>query len=108
MNLYAIRDVKADTYSVLHPAPSDVIAQRSLTAGAMEPGSALATYPEDYQLYQLGEWEPNSGEIKGLRAPRFVCSVLELVRAARQRAMEQAQEKDQFQKRFAEAGGEVK
>lgn len=108
MNIYALRDVKADTYIALHTVQSDVLAQRSLTEALANPNSDLARYPEDYQLYQLGEWDSNSGEIKGLRTPRFICSAIELARAARERAMQQAQEKAAFDKRFAEAqGGEV-
>lgn len=108
MNLYAIRDVKADTYIALHPMQSDVLAQRGLTEALANPQSDLSRYPEDFQLYQLGEWDSNSGELKSLRAPRFVCSVVELAAAARDRAMKQAQDKADFDKRFAKAqAGEV-
>lgn len=102
MNIYALRDVKADTYIALHTVQSDVLAQRSLTEALANPNSDLARYPEDYQLYQLGEWDSNSGEIKGLRTPRFICSAIELARTARERAMKQALEKAEFDKRFSE------
>lgn len=108
LNLYAIKDVKADTFIALHPMQSDILAQRGLTEALGNQQSDLSRYPEDFQLYQVGEWDSNSAELKSLRTPRFVCSVFELAQAVRERALKQAQDKAAFDKRFAEAAGEVK
>lgn len=102
-NLYALRDVKADNYIALHPMQSDILAKRGLTEALANPNTDMSRYPEDFHLYQLGEWDSVSGELKALRTPRFVCSVTELAESIKERAFRQAQDKAAFDKRFADA-----
>lgn len=84
MKLYAVRDIKADCYTALHPCANDAIAKRSFLEACNDPNSQLVRYPEDYQLYLVGSWEPNSAELKGLPAPKFIASALEVMVAARE------------------------
>lgn len=83
MKLFAVRDVKADAYTALHPCANEAIARRSFMEAAQDTRSELAKYPEDYQLYLVGTWDPSSGEILGERTPKFICSAIEVLNAAR-------------------------
>lgn len=83
MKLYAVRDVKADSFTALHPCANDAIARRSFMEAALDPRSELAKYPEDYQLYCVGAWEPNSGELTSEKTPKFICTAFEVIQVAR-------------------------
>lgn len=83
MKLYAIRDVKADAFSAVHPCATEGVAKRSFAEACFDSKTDLAKYPEDYTLYQIGEFDATSGEILGLPTPKFLCSAVEVIQSSR-------------------------
>jgi len=78
VKIFAIRDKKADSYMVpffQHNAP---LAMRSVAGAMMDDTTSLAQYPDDFDLYELGTYDDQSGELVG-RAPQFICSARSLV-----------------------------
>lgn len=80
MKVYAIRDVKADSFAKPMVIVNEAMAKRGLSEAAAQPGSELSKYAEDYHLYELGAYDPNTGSLTGLPIPKFVCSVSGLLR----------------------------
>lgn len=78
-NLYAVRDVKADSFGSLICAPTKGLATRSFADACADPRSALALYAADYSLYELGTFDPASGGIVGHATPVYVCSAVEMI-----------------------------
>jgi len=77
LKLFAVRDVKGDSFAAPMAIPTVGIAKRSFLESCADKGSPFGRYPEDYQLYQVGEYEPNSGLLKALPNPLFVMSAVE-------------------------------
>jgi len=72
--LFAVRDVKADTFGAPMAIPTEGLAVRSFTEAVLAPNSDLAKYKEDYMLYEIGTYEPNCGLVTALPVPRFIVS----------------------------------
>lgn len=75
--LYAIRDVAIGHYAPPFLARSDAEA-KAMVRDAMEPGSVLARFPRDYQLYRIGEMNEKDGLVDN--KCECVCSVYDLAR----------------------------
>lgn len=82
MKLFAVRDVKADAFGAPMSISTVGLAIRSFSDACCASNSELARFPEDYMLYELGSYEPNSGKIVSLDVPLFVMSATEAVKAA--------------------------
>lgn len=83
MKLYAVRDVKADAFGAPMSISTKGLALRSFADACVDKNSELAKYPADYMLYELGEYEPNSGKIVSHEIPVFVASATEMVAKAK-------------------------
>lgn len=79
MKLFAVRDVKADAFGSPMSISTKGLAIRSFRDACAAPASELARFPEDYMLYELGEYEPNSGKIIPHAIPEFVAAATEMV-----------------------------
>lgn len=75
--LYSIRDVAIGHYAPPFLARSDSEA-KAMVRDAMEPGSILARFPRDYQLYRIGEMTEKDGLVDN--KTECVCSVYDLAR----------------------------
>lgn len=80
MNVYSLFDRKLRQYGQLVLERNDFGVQRSLHDGVLaQPESLLGKHPEDFDLYQLGEFDPESGLLQDGPIPRLVCNVLDIV-----------------------------
>ena len=78
LKLYSVRDVKAEAYGAIICCPSVGLALRSFQEACQDPKSPMALYPSDFSLYELGSFDPDSGEIKGHKVPTYVASAAEM------------------------------
>lgn len=46
-----------------------------------EPGSVMAMHPEDYQLFELGTYDDNSGSLGSIVPAKMLCSLSDFVQA---------------------------
>lgn len=72
--LYALKDVTSDSFGTIFEARSDDAAKRSISQHcSLEPTTMFAMYPQDYQLWRLGNFDRNTGVL--LSGPEYLCAV---------------------------------
>jgi len=71
MKLYAIRDLKADSFQQVWQAANDEVAIRQFGIICKDKTTLFGMCPNDFDLYALGEYDEKSGEI----APHTVALV---------------------------------
>lgn len=76
--LYALRDNKAEHYGFPMRFRTNQEAIRGVVSSMTAGGSLLASNPEDFALYLVGEWEANSGSIIGF-PPVHVINCIDVV-----------------------------
>lgn len=78
MKLYSILDRKSHTYGAPMMFDQDEIAKRTLKIALSENGlgKTIALYPEDFEVYCLGEFDQETGEV--LPDIKFVTNVADL------------------------------
>lgn len=82
--LYAIRDVKADAFVSLMDIATEGLARRTFVESCMNPKSDLSRYPADYMLYEMGEYDLNSGLVTALLpTPKLIMTASAAVAMAR-------------------------
>lgn len=64
LTIVALKDRAADVYGKPLYVRSNAEAVRSLTDETRNPESAIHTHPEDYDLYLIGYFDEDTGEIK--------------------------------------------
>lgn len=74
--IYAIRDIKAAHYGIPFFLPSNGIAIRSFSDLANDPKTTINKHPDDFQLFVIGEYDDNSGELVSLK-PEFLSNASE-------------------------------
>lgn len=79
MKLFAVRDVKADAFGSPIAAPTRGLALRSFSDACANERSEFCRYPDDYMLYELGDYDPNSGEIRCHKLPSLVATARSVV-----------------------------
>ena len=75
--IYAIYDVKAETYS----QPIFMVNEKVLLRDCytmLRQDTAYAAHPEDYSIYHLGLYEDTSGQIDLNSEPKFLYKFIEL------------------------------
>lgn len=88
LKVFAVRDVKADAFGNLICVPTKGLAVRAFADACADARSPLAQYPEDHSLYEVAEYDPNSGTIKGHPLPVLVVSATEVIAQAKKPAQE--------------------
>lgn len=63
-NLYSVRDIKLQKYGIPFVAPNDEIAKRMLHSTISAGGTTMSEFPEDFQLYKLGNYDDDTGEFE--------------------------------------------
>lgn len=78
MKLFAIRDTKGDFYGAPFSQHSTVEAERTFIKLRRESNSNINLYPQDFDLYHLGDYDSQTGVIKALDAPRHMVNASHL------------------------------
>lgn len=82
LKMFSIFDAKA---SIFHPPfykRSHGEAERDFSQTANNKETQLNQFPEDYDLYYLGEYDDNSGKFEPLKSPQHVTKAVQQIRAA--------------------------
>lgn len=79
IKLFAVYDVKGCAYGTPMFVVTRGIAVRGFADAVAKPETGLNQHPGDYSLYELGEYDPNSGRITSLDQPLFLHSASEFV-----------------------------
>lgn len=78
LKMFVVRDSKADTYLLPFTARTHGEAERSFQKASLDPQSEISKFPEDYDLYYLGEYDELSGKISPESAPVHMIKAIEL------------------------------
>lgn len=83
LKIYSIRDNKTSAYLRPQTNNHEVEVKRDLqiVVNNMK-DSQVFHYPQDYDLYQLGEFNQETGQIIPFTAPVFICSAVSLKNTA--------------------------
>lgn len=79
LKMFSVYDVKAGSYGSPMFVPTVGLATRTFVEVCADPQSPMSKYPGDYNLFELGEFDPNSGKVVGHNEPHFVISAAEAV-----------------------------
>lgn len=83
MKLFAVRDVKADSFGNPITVQTVGVALRSFTDACNSGQSDLNKYPEDYMLYEIGTYDPASATVLGHQTPKLIATASGVISEAR-------------------------
>lgn len=73
--LYAMYDKRAACYSFIFTEENDSMAIRGLQRVVMNPDGIVGKYPEDFDMYRIGQVDAQSGRIEmPEKGPVLLCS----------------------------------
>lgn len=83
MIAFAIFDQKAHAYNPPYFLPHVDIAIRGFAQSVRSPDRypTMNMFPEDYSLYEVGEFDDKEGKLISLPEPKFVCRGSDLVKS---------------------------
>lgn len=70
--IYAIKDAKS-CFMPCTVDTNDSTAIRNFENAVAQPGSLLASHPNDFALFKLGTYDDFGGSLKPLDAPQMLC-----------------------------------
>lgn len=79
--IIAVFDRGIQAYMRPFTTPHRNAALRSFTDEANREDSEICKHPEDYDLYQVGEFDENTGQITGLDRPELIARGQDLKRS---------------------------
>lgn len=77
MKIYTVFDTKSKLYAMPHFQTSDGVAIRAFSTACDDPSTELNKYPEDFSLYCLATFSPETGAIEPLDRPQHLCNAAE-------------------------------
>lgn len=83
LKMYTIRDAKIGAFRAPFFQNTHGEAERSFMTAVNDPQSQLHAYPEDFDLYYLGDYDDQSGTFQGLDTPQHVAKAITVVKKPR-------------------------
>lgn len=80
LRMYSIYDLKTEVFFPPLFAHNAGDAMRQLSIRASDPNSMFNRFPEDYRLYDIGDFDDVSAKIEYPNAPSFICNVTDVVK----------------------------
>lgn len=74
MKVFSVYDLKACAYLQPFFSGNAGSAIRAFEDAVEDPKSPIAKHPSDYQLFELGTWDDNSGALAGILPMKLLCS----------------------------------
>lgn len=74
--IFSVRDIKVSVYNVPFYSDSEIQAIRNVHAAmANQPDMLISQFPQDYELYYVGEFEDVTGKMVSLDSPKFIINL---------------------------------
>lgn len=70
--MFSVRDQKSELFNVPFFKSTHGEAERDFRTLCQDEKSVVARYPEDFDLYYLGEYDDNSGKFQPVDTPQHV------------------------------------
>lgn len=81
LKIFSIRDTKGEIYNTPFFQKTHGEAERSFTSLMNDQNTMIAKYPEDFDLYFIGEFDDQSGKITHLDSPQHLVKAINLRKA---------------------------
>jgi len=78
--MYSIRDAKAEAFHNPFFKVTHGEAERDFATAVNDEKTTLNQYPDDFDLYYLGEYNDNSGKLTSLDTPQHVVKAVQLLK----------------------------
>jgi len=85
LKMFAIRDNKVSAYGRPFCEQNEILASRALSVAVKDTATQLSHFPEDFDLYLLGEFDDISGVLTPETPPKFVVGAVSLKKLAESR-----------------------
>ncbi len=72
LKIFSIRDAKAEVYNTPFYQKTHGEAERNFRTLVTDEKSTISQYPDDFDLYYLGEYNDNSGLTESLQTPQHM------------------------------------
>jgi hypothetical protein len=79
LKMYSVRDQKAEIFNTPFYKKTHGEAERDFKTLVNDPKSVVAQYPEDYDLWYLGEYCDQTGSFKTLDTPQHVTKAVNVI-----------------------------
>lgn len=79
LNMYTVRDVKADIYHKPFYEHTHGSAERAFKTAVNDPQGAIYGSPEDYQLFFIGSFDDRDGSLMTHTPPTHIVNASQLV-----------------------------
>lgn len=79
--VYAVYNSKAKFFNQPFTSKTDGEAERSFEQAVNDPQTFINRYPEDYDLYYLGQFDDNTGKYQTLKTPEHKFKAVQLLKA---------------------------
>lgn len=70
---YSVKDLKAAAFAPPFFLGRDEVAVRTFSDAIKDPTHPMHQHPGDYELYYLGEFNDETGQLQGANTPQFLC-----------------------------------
>lgn len=77
LKAFSIRDQKAEVFNTPFFQKTHGEAERSFRAAVMDEKTQLNKYPEDFNLYYVGQYDDNTGVFEAKDAPEHVLGAIQ-------------------------------
>jgi len=71
LKLFSVYDRKAGTYGQVFSLQTRGVAMRTFQTWVQDPNSFFAKFPDDFELYEIGEFDVQTGDMISIK-PDFV------------------------------------
>lgn len=76
--MYSVRDAKAEIFNPPFFNKTHGEAERNFKQLSKDDKSMVGQYPEDYDLYYLGEYDDNTGKFQPEPTPKHIAKAVQL------------------------------
>lgn len=80
--MYSIRDAKTEIFYTPHFAPTHGAAERNFGSLVKDKANQIGLYPEDFDLYFIGNYDDNTGKMTPLDTPMHIVKAIQLTAKA--------------------------
>ena len=80
LNMYSVFDVKSKIYHPPQFCHNQEHALRYFSMQFKDTNSVMAQYPEDFQIFHVGQYDDSTAEIQPMFPPDFTCYVSDIVK----------------------------
>jgi len=82
--LFSVRDNKLSSYSRLFPEQAEINAVRAISVAANDKATQIGQFPEDFDLYQVAEFDDVTGQVTPIEPPKFIIAAMGVLKLQQQ------------------------